>query len=154
MVLQSLSGLSLSVSPRLLQVDLRCSSSQQTHTPSLSNLICRRTGNKLISVSCKSNVILLMDIIECSRRKQTCKQGRPGTIVTHWIPSITSTLQRWHLFSRREIVFSVCLREAGSYYPLRNCQQKLILWYVQIFLLSWCHWIYTWWLKVIIDDRC
>jgi len=38
MVLQSRSGLSFSVSPRLLQLEVCFCSSQQTHTPSLSNL--------------------------------------------------------------------------------------------------------------------
>lgn len=46
MVLQSLSGLSLSVSPRLLQLELWCWSVQQTHTPSLSNFICRGDRTK------------------------------------------------------------------------------------------------------------
>lgn len=39
MVLQSRSGFSFSVSPRLLQLELCFCSSQHTHTPSLSNLI-------------------------------------------------------------------------------------------------------------------
>lgn len=52
MVLQSLSGFSFSVSPRLLQLVLCCCSSQHTHTPSLSNLSWGGGGGNTHPHSC------------------------------------------------------------------------------------------------------
>lgn len=52
MVLQSLSGFSFSVSPKLLQLELCCCSSQHTHTPSLSNLSWGKEGENTHPHSC------------------------------------------------------------------------------------------------------
>lgn len=51
-VLQSLSGFSFSVSPRLLQLELCFCSSQHTHTPSLSNLSWGGEGENTHPHSC------------------------------------------------------------------------------------------------------
>lgn len=113
-VLQSLSGFSFSVSPRLLQLELCFCSSQHTHTPSLSNLSWGGEGENTHPHSCMH-----------ATYTETHRHTHTRHTHTH-----TRTNQAWAWFSDvtffwRWVTSDIFTPEIKHILSYRACNQKL-----------------------------